>query len=112
MNTAVAKLRLTLRRPSLAAERFTRKVDNRVRIVHDRRQRGGCRSVLASIGRPSHARDAGHTGAGLVPCLAGRKAAREHANVMTFLRIDLRQRTAEKSRPAGDDDLHAEIGRI
>ena len=112
MNTAVAKLRLARCRPSLVAERFTRQIDHRVRIVHDCRQGRGGVIVRASIRRPSHPSDSRHTRAGFVPWLARRKAAGEDPHVMPLLRVNLRQRTPQKPGAAGDDDLHAEIGRI
>ena len=98
---AVAKLRFPLRRPARVAHRFAGEVDDRVRAIEHLRPAAG-----SPCGLPADARDPGLAGPGIVPRLAIAEAARQHANVVPFFRVDLCQRTADETCPAGDHDSH------
>ena len=92
---------LRLRRPPLRRHRFARQVDDRIGAL----ERRGPRSARA-VGVPPHARDARHACARIVPRLAGREPARQHADVVALLGVHLSQRAAEKPRAARNHDRH------
>ena len=100
-DSAVANLRLALRRPPLIGNPRPGKIDDRVGAVDRRRPR-----TALAVRFPADAVDAGNARARVVTRFPRRQPAGQHADVVPFLGIHLRERTAEEPRAAGDDDLH------